>query len=90
MNQTRILSQDLIGQGVAMQGVFSLMHKAAEKPNINVVLQGEPGTGKGLIAAKIHELSPSADSPFVTCYCREATIESLSRELALAGSEHCS
>ena len=58
----------LIGTGPGMAEVFRLMARAAESP-IPVLIQGETGTGKELVARGIHENSPRAHGPFVAINC---------------------
>ena len=57
-----------IGTGPAMAEVFRLMARAAESP-IPVLVQGETGTGKELVARGIHENSPRAAAPFIAINC---------------------
>src|SRR5690606_8993432 len=40
--------------------------KAYAPLNLNIVLSGETGTGKGILARLIHEMSPRSDAPFVS------------------------
>jgi DNA-binding NtrC family response regulator len=55
---------EIIGQSAAMQSVFSTLQLVA--PMVSTVLiQGETGTGKELIARTIHLNSPRRDQPFV-------------------------
>lgn len=54
----------LKGNSRVMDQVFDLMRKAAQT-NISVSLQGEPGTGKNLVARCIHYNSPRNSGPFV-------------------------
>jgi transcriptional regulator with GAF, ATPase, and Fis domain len=58
----------ILGQSAAMQQVFYLMEKAIESP-ITVVILGETGTGKELVARSIHYNSPRKDKPFVVQNC---------------------
>jgi DNA-binding NtrC family response regulator len=58
----------LIGTGAAMGEVFRLMARAAASP-IPVLVQGETGTGKELVARGIHENSPRAHGPFIAINC---------------------
>ncbi len=53
-----------IGQAPAMQSVFEAIEKVAAT-NANVLLLGENGTGKSLIAKKIHEQSLRKEQTFV-------------------------
>ena len=58
----------MIASSPAMQGVLSLALRAAPAP-WTVLIQGETGTGKELIARLIHLLSPRKDGPFITLNC---------------------
>jgi DNA-binding NtrC family response regulator len=55
-----------------MQHVFSLLARLAST-EVTIVLVGEPGTGKGVLASTVHELSPRAEGPFVECDCGVAS-----------------
>jgi Nif-specific regulatory protein len=59
---------EIIGVSQAMNNVFSLMESAIPSP-ISVLLQGETGTGKELIARAIHYSGLRKDRPFVTVNC---------------------
>lgn len=58
----------LIGQSAVMQEVYRLTLKAASS-NASVLLLGDTGTGKELIAAALHRLSPRNTGPFVRVNC---------------------
>jgi two-component system response regulator PilR (NtrC family) len=58
----------ILGQSAAMRQVFHLMEKAIESP-ITVVILGETGTGKELVARSIHYNSPRKDQAFVVQNC---------------------
>jgi transcriptional regulator with PAS, ATPase and Fis domain len=58
----------MIGTGPAMTEVFQLMESAAASP-IAVLIQGETGTGKELVARGIHRASARANEPFVAVNC---------------------
>ena len=60
--------QDLIGQSEAMQKLFQLIQDVA--PNDTpVLIVGETGTGKELVAKALHALSPRRYAPFVAVNC---------------------
>ncbi len=59
---------DIIGRSAAMLAVFSLMESAANSP-IVVLLEGETGTGKELVARGIHRASTRAEGPFLAVNC---------------------
>ncbi|MDX9819780.1 MAG: sigma-54 dependent transcriptional regulator, partial [Desulfococcus multivorans] len=59
---------NLVGSGPAMQEVISLVHRVAPTP-WTVLISGETGTGKELIARLVHLLGPSSDGPFVEVNC---------------------
>ena len=66
---------DLTTNEVAMQKVFDVAFKAAAMPT-TILLLGESGTGKSVLARAIHENSPQRENAFVTVSC-----PSLSKEL---------
>jgi len=59
---------DMIGQSERMQRIFRLVEKVADSDS-TIIIQGETGTGKGLIAKAIHENSYRKDKPFVQINC---------------------
>jgi len=65
---TRFSSANLIGHSAAMYEVFALMEKVA-RSRTTVLLRGESGTGKGLVASAIHFSSPRAREPFIKVNC---------------------
>jgi DNA-binding NtrC family response regulator len=66
--QGRYSFDNIIGQSPAMQKVFYLMEKAAESP-VTVLIHGETGTGKELVARSIHYNSSRKEKPFVAQNC---------------------
>ena len=69
---SRMLAEDIqrrhhpiIGQSKALQNVLSIVRKAAPT-DANILILGENGTGKELIAQEIHALSKRADEAFVS------------------------
>lgn len=68
----------LIGKSTRMQEVFEMAHRVSQS-NATVLLRGESGTGKSMIAKAIHYNSPRAKGPFVTVNCSalpESLVES--------------
>ncbi|MDY6988097.1 MAG: sigma-54 dependent transcriptional regulator [Thermodesulfobacteriota bacterium] len=76
--------QDLIGQSAVMQGVFQLIEDVAPSDTA-VLIVGETGTGKELVAKALHALSPRRHAPFVAVNCGAFTETLL--ESALFGHE---
>jgi transcriptional regulator with GAF, ATPase, and Fis domain len=58
----------LVGGSVAMRQTYALIERAA-RTDATVLVQGETGTGKELVARAIRELSARAARPFVTVDC---------------------
>ena len=54
----------MIGSSPAMQEIFAVIERL-KNSEINVLISGELGTGKEVIARKLHESSPRANKPFV-------------------------
>jgi transcriptional regulator with GAF, ATPase, and Fis domain len=63
-----VLFMDMIGQSERMQRIFRLVEKVADSDS-TIIIHGETGTGKGLIAKAIHEHSYRKDKPFVQINC---------------------
>jgi two-component system response regulator HydG len=77
--------ENIVGSAAPMQAVFRAVAQAAGG-RTSVLLTGEPGTGKALIAAAIHEKSRRARGPFVRVTCRGHAESALDGELF--GQEH--
>jgi transcriptional regulator with GAF, ATPase, and Fis domain len=60
--------EGIIGQSAAMQNVFRWVSKISEGDS-TILINGETGTGKGLIARAIHHHSDRRDKPFVQINC---------------------
>jgi transcriptional regulator with GAF, ATPase, and Fis domain len=58
----------IIGSCVAMREIYSKIDKVAST-DISVLIEGETGTGKELIAHEVHQRSDRARGPFVTINC---------------------
>ena len=72
--------ENLIGGSAPMQAVFKTVAQVAAA-RACVLLTGEPGTGKELIAAAIHEKSARARAPFVKLHCASLAESILDGEL---------
>jgi two-component system response regulator AtoC len=59
----------IVGESPAMKKMLSLAAKVAESEVSSVLLQGESGTGKDLVAKAIHYGSQRAEGPFVAINC---------------------
>src|SRR5262245_45588195 len=59
---------EIVGSAPAMQDVYRLVRLAAPK-SAHVLLIGETGTGKEVIAKAVHKLSKRADGPFIRVNC---------------------
>ena len=70
----------IVGKSPAIQELFSLIRKVAPV-DCNVLVQGDSGTGKALVALALHHLSPRRNQPFVTFNCGGFTEELISSEL---------
>jgi transcriptional regulator with GAF, ATPase, and Fis domain len=58
----------LIGESVAMRELFAQLSRISDS-DAGVMIRGETGTGKELVARAIHEASRRADNPFVIIDC---------------------
>jgi len=59
---------EIIGQSRKMREVFDLVQKVADC-NSTILLNGETGTGKGMVARAIHQRSKRRNKPFISINC---------------------
>lgn len=71
---------DIVGESPKMQDVYKVIERIAST-NVTVLVRGETGTGKELIAAAIHKRSQRASEPFVKINCAAITETLLESEL---------
>ena len=74
----------IVGQSRAMQGIYKEIGRVAPKP-VNVLIRGETGTGKELIARALYQHSARASAPFIGINC--AAIPETLLESELFGHE---
>ncbi len=70
----------ILGEGPAMRSLLHMVERVAPS-NAPVLISGETGTGKGLIARAIHRASPRADQPFLVINCSAFQDQLLESEL---------
>jgi DNA-binding NtrC family response regulator len=64
----RFDEKNVVGSTPAMQHLFELVDQVAPT-RASVLISGEPGTGKELVANRIHQGSPRGSGPFVKVHC---------------------
>jgi DNA-binding NtrC family response regulator len=74
----------IVGRSAAMQAIYKEIGRIAARP-VNVLIRGETGTGKELIARAIYQHSDRANAPFVAINC--AAIPETLLESELFGHE---
>src|SRR5438093_5738481 len=75
-----ICTSELVGEGTSIRDVLALAERAAATDS-RVVILGESGTGKGVVARRIHELSRRRQKPFLDVHCGAMAHELLESEL---------
>ena len=86
VKETQILKQkvsrkfEIIGSSPAIQKVLEMCDRVAPT-EARVLITGANGTGKELIAHRIHELSPRAENPFIEVNCAAIPSELIESEL---------
>jgi DNA-binding NtrC family response regulator len=70
----------IVGKSRAMQHVLDVVSSVAPK-NVNVLISGETGAGKEMIAQAIHHNSPRSSKPFIGIHCAALSEGILESEL---------
>ena len=70
-----------VGESNAIQDVMQFVDKVAKAIDTPVLILGETGTGKELIASAIHYKSPSFNGPFLTLNCSAIPKDLIESEL---------
>jgi len=71
---------ELLGGSRAMRRLYPVIERCAQSA-ATVLIQGETGTGKELVAQTIHELGPRRDGPFIVVDCGALPRELIESEL---------
>ncbi|MDA8432245.1 MAG: sigma-54 dependent transcriptional regulator [Nitrospiraceae bacterium] len=71
----------IVGRSRQTQGLIHMIHLLASNPMTTVLIQGETGTGKELVARNIHALSARAGKPFVDINCAAIPADIVESEL---------
>jgi DNA-binding NtrC family response regulator len=70
----------VLGRSLVMRRLFAVLERIADK-DVTLLLHGETGTGKDLVARAIHEASPRREQPFVIVDCGALAAEQVECEL---------
>jgi len=71
---------DIIGESPKMKAVYNVVERIAES-SVTILVRGETGTGKELVAAAIHKRSKRRDEPFIKLNCAAITDTLIESEL---------
>jgi two-component system response regulator AtoC len=75
-----ILEQVALCTSAEMRGVYEIVQRVAQA-KITVLISGETGTGKDLVARALHYFSPRRDAPFIKVNCAALPRDLLESEL---------
>ena len=78
--QEQVAAEHFLGQSEPIKRIHATVEKLADS-DTTVLLQGETGTGKGMVANLIHRLSERREKPFVAINCAGLSRELLESEL---------
>jgi len=72
--------EEIVGSSEVMTRLKALVRRVAPTPS-TVLIQGESGVGKELVARALHQLSPRASRPFVAVNCAAISADLIESEL---------
>jgi DNA-binding NtrC family response regulator len=64
----KYIFEGMVGKNPLMLEIFSLIERVSKYP-VSVLITGETGTGKEMVARAIHNLSPRRGKKFIVCDC---------------------
>lgn len=70
----------VLGRSLVMRRLFGVLERIADK-DVTVLIRGETGTGKDLIARALHDASPRRDQPYVVLDCGAVGSKAIESEL---------
>ncbi|MFV8754379.1 sigma 54-interacting transcriptional regulator [Nannocystaceae bacterium ST9] len=70
----------VLGKSLAMRRLFGVLERIADK-DVTVLIRGETGTGKDLIARALHDASPRREQPYVVVDCGAVGSKAIESEL---------
>jgi len=69
MTMRELMESDIVAESPAMRKLMTMILKLAGLDASEILLLGESGTGKGLLAKYLHQSSPRRDRPFLQINC---------------------
>ncbi|SEA14130.1 two component, sigma54 specific, transcriptional regulator, Fis family [Desulfuromusa kysingii] len=72
---------NMVGNSPALMHIFQQIREVAKHETATVLITGDSGTGKELVAQAIHNLSPRSEQPFVEINCGSLPFNLLESEL---------
>jgi len=76
-----VYTREFVGESTSILEVRKLMRRVARSKALAVLIYGETGTGKGLVAQSLHEQSSRARKPFIDVNCASIPGDLFDQEL---------
>jgi len=81
MDEMTALDQSIVGEHPSICKLRTLVNRVAQSPARTVLIYGESGTGKGIVARMLHTLSSLQSNEFVEVNCAAIPANLLESEL---------